>query len=275
MKTRLFHLVISFVVLACSSKELNEQLPQESTSVTEATEELVDEKIEVPKSLYGYYINVAYLESLRSTKSAKESQEVSSLSIVEVLRKEEQAYLRTIWNLHEGGDNQPIYMETHQKGHVISSYDNEKLFDLRIKPNGNIVVSQGANIYELERFEPTSIEWGFDVASSIVNQTLFEGQYQFGSKTVNLTRDGKVTGIDSIAAYYVNTDYIDAGMGFDKVYLSMKGKKYKGFGDEYGFEFRKDTLEIFRLNCLQYSSNDDDVCEDHSRGETVYLLVKK
>jgi hypothetical protein len=235
--------------------------------------QIVATKGELPQSFLGYYINSKYLESLKRTWSTKQSQEVSRLSMVEITRKGQNSFLRAVLNFHEGGDNDTILMASSNQGIVVSSYDNSKVYDLIIKPNGTIVLNEGKDTYELVKFEPSKA--GNEAQASIVNQTLFEGNYMLGNKPVRFTRDGKIIGIDSLSSYIVNTDYIDAGMAFDKVYFKNKTKKYLGYGDEYGFEFRNDTLEVFRLDCLAYRRDDPEFCEDHARGIPAYVLVKK
>lgn len=220
-------------------------------------------------ALYGSWINVAYLESLQKTKSTKAAQGASPLSLVTIRREGGKNLLTTVWNFHEGGSTDTVRMSGPDQGEVISGYKGDKTFDLELRPNGRLVLRQDEERYEFAKFSPQEARFG--PQAGIVNQTLFAGTYGLGDKTVRLLPDGRVTGIDSLLRYEAVVDYIGEEADFDQLYLSFKGGKAPR---DYGYEFRRDTLEIFRLQCLEGRAEEVKGCQVYTRGEPAYVLER-
>ena len=105
----------------------------------------------------------------------------------------------------------------------------------------------------------------------IVEELLFAGNYRMqNGATVSLSSDGRASGWDTIRYYVPNVDYIGPGLDVDQVELGSNKDKLT----PYGFRFDKDTLFIYKLNCLISDSLEHD-CDSVVFGEVAWKLVKK
>jgi len=89
-------------------------------------------------------------------------------------------------------------------------------------------------------------DWG------ILNEILFTGKYQNqDGKEVVFAIDGHIIGLDSVAYYQPHTDYTgEQDLGVDRISMGRSQENVR----VYGYQFDKDTLFIYRIDCVQYDS---------------------
>jgi hypothetical protein len=104
----------------------------------------------------------------------------------------------------------------------------------------------------------------------ILEEILFKGHYKLkGGGDVEFTNTGKVTGLGKYKYYKVLTDYLDAGLDVDQVWLG----ETRDHMDYYGFKSNNKSLRIFNLKCLDYNK-EDKRCERVKFGKEAYMLMK-
>ena len=99
---------------------------------------------------------------------------------------------------------------------------------------------------------------------------IFKGTYRLGDRIVVLKENGKVQGLDDYTNYVPNIDYIGSGMQVNQIKLENKRNEV-----EYlGFDFKNDTLNIYKLKCLTVDTLNDD-CFEVEFGKLKYKLIKE
>ena len=76
--------------------------------------------------------------------------------------------------------------------------------------------------------------------------------------------------MDNFKYYRPEIDYYDAGMDIDQVGLGNSQNELEWFG----FKFKKDTLELYKLNCLTFDSAENR-CVEVDYGQLSYKLWRK
>ena len=115
------------------------------------------------------------------------------------------------------------------------------------------------------KINPIQIEYG---SYRILEEILFKGSYTNAEgKNVEFKNNGQVEGLDNFHFYSPSIDYFDAGMQVDQVQFGTSEKELSPFG----FKFNKDTLELYKLNCLTFDSTDKR-CVEVENGQLAYKL---
>ncbi|HEY1166285.1 MAG TPA: hypothetical protein VGE90_13995, partial [Chitinophaga sp.] len=104
----------------------------------------------------------------------------------------------------------------------------------------------------------------------ILEELLFSGRYERErEKEVIFTADGRIQGLDSFTRYAPVIDYTVGSLSeFDLVNMGS------GKGKDYGYRFKGDTLQIFRITCAS-PGGDGNFCDSLAAGPTLYKLVRK
>jgi hypothetical protein len=202
----------------------------------------------------GDWINKKYAEKLRETQSPKASQNSVSMAML-ILPSQINQQATIIWGLHEGSNG---IVKKIKEAYGIYSDDGNMEHRIIFK-NGRISTGKDEFI---------KIKGGEENSKNIAEQLIFAGKYDLSGKQVEFTYDGKVIGLDTSTYYNVLIDYIDAGMQVDQLRLGS-GSESSGL---YGFNFNKDTLRIYELNCLQ---REDDYCVVVENGKELFKMIKK
>lgn len=213
-------------------------------------------------SFSGYWLSEDYFNSIRQFKSPKKAQDGSQFIFIPD-RTLQQTIM--IYNFHEGGTFLKILK--HVDGYEIWEAQDDSLTQ---------------RLYSVEIVSATKIKLGdktFVKINSqknkdtyqILEKILFEGQYtNSNGKTIEFKPNGQVIGLDNFRYYDPIIDYFDAGMQVDQVGLGNSQSDL----DWYGFKFNRDTLELYKLNCLTFDSTDNR-CVEVDYGQLSYKLWRK
>lgn len=213
-------------------------------------------------SFTGYWLCKEYSESIHDFKSPKKAQD-NSMFIFIPDRTLKQTMMIT--NFHEGG---PVLT-------VLKNRDHYELWETQED-------SLTQQIDKIELIDPMNLKIGNrfyvkinpiqnDNNAKILEEILFKGTYSNATgTTIEFKNTGQVIGLDNFTLYEPVIDYIDAGMQVDQIGLGNDKTEI----EYYGFKFHKDTLKLYKLNCLTYDSTENR-CVDVAFGLQTHQLWKK
>ena len=254
-----------FLLTSCSS---NMETKSQANSMPENYKYL-----DTLVSFSGSWVSENYYNILKNFKSPKLAQEASSSFIVIPHKTLQKTFM--VYNFHEGGELLKVIKRDSE--YELWEYSDEtdsptkRIFSIEIISDNKIRID--TTVYE----KISNVDsYGNDL---IIEEILFKGVYRSsnGSK-IEFTGDGKITGMDDFNSYEPMIDYIDEGMDVDQVYLRKISKKsdrieYK-FSDRFGFKFSGDTLDLFKLNCVEYDRTSNN-CGIVEFGERIDRLIKE
>ena len=212
----------------------------------------------------GHWIDKTYYTKLLKDKSPNDIQDNALYLIIP-----EDTANKTIaiYNFHEGNPD----IKIDKKG---NDFFLETSFD-ESKENSNskiIVISNqelrigNKSFIKINPFAPK------DEDPYILEELLFKGKYQtLDGKSVILTREGVISGLDQFKHYKPIIDYMDEWMEVNQII--MKGNNTKTRDNIYGFGFDQDTLIIYKL-----IRPTNDAADDYSPtrfGSPVYKLIRQ
>jgi len=252
MKIRLLFAILTTVfILSCSSIEKQNK---------DRTAKYVNiNTFDTTIYFAGTWLSEDYFNSINKFKSPKLGQDGSSFITIpdRTLKK-----TMMIENFHEGGPsltvlkNKERYQiwEMQEDSIVGLTADIEIISETKIKIGDKIFI----------KINPSSCEDYF----KILEEILFKGIYtDYNCKNIEFKNNGEVVGLDKFHYYRPLDDYFDIGSQVDQISLSTIEKDYNWFG----FKFNYDTLEIYKLNCLQMDTINND-CVIVENGELKYKL---
>jgi hypothetical protein len=211
----------------------------------------------------GFYVSESYVNKINKYKSPRIAQD-SALSVTIP-----DSTLQTVfwgYNFHEGAGPCIIVKKgnTYEQMDSIEDLAVHKLILDTLHPKPITIISSNKIKIGNEVFDKLE-------SDKVGEELLFDGTYtsQTGSE-VEFSIDRKVKGLDNYKTYTVLVDYYDEGLDVDQVTLGTNEK------DEmpYAFRFKRDTLSIYELKCLEYDSLDH-ICGSVDFGKLKYQLVKK
>jgi hypothetical protein len=250
----LIFITIFGLLFSCTSNDRTQDDSKKLTDQFKSLDTLV--------SFSGYWLSEDYHNSIRQFKSPKKAQDGSQFIFIPD-RTLQQTIM--IYNFHEGGTFLKILK--HGDGYEIWEVQDDSLTQ---------------RLYSVEIISATKIKLGdktFVKINSLKNKDtyqilekiLFEGQYtNSNGKTIEFKPNGQVIGLDNFTYYDPIIDYFDAGMQVDQVGLGNSQSEL----DWYGFKFNRDTLELYKLNCLTFDSTDNR-CVEVDYGQLSYKLWRK
>ncbi|MES2379943.1 MAG: hypothetical protein V4538_02805 [Bacteroidota bacterium] len=219
-------------------------------------------QLDTSVSVSGYWLSEDYYQSIQNFKSPKKAQDGSAFIFIPN-RTLQQTTM--IYNFHEGGP-------------LLKVLKNNKHYELWEVVDDSLT----QKLYIIEEISPTQIKLGKKVfykiniekhhdTYKISEALLFKGKYTTaGGKTVEFKANGQLLGLDNFTYYEPIIDYFDAGMQVDQIGLGNSPEKLTG----YGFTFNRDTLSLYKLNCLTFDSTMND-CVEVGYGQLAYKLWKK
>lgn len=247
-----FNILICLLMIGCTSKtEKNE------TVKSDIEEKIKPKYVGLSKKHIGFWVNEKYFKKLKETRSTKKAGEIG---VDDFYRISDNNSIMSM-NIHEGGSDNVILMNSEDDGQIFNSdtteyyskvkFQNEVLFILSEKyikaPNGK------NGLHEL------------------VNSAFMSGQYLLNETEIEFKPNGILLGLDSIQTFELNLDYNDAGMQYDKIYLHFSNEKE---ARTYLYSFNSDTLTISKIDC-KTQAEDYDYCLEVEKGEPIFKLIKK
>lgn len=233
MSTRsiIFTCITAWLLYSCSTDKLPVQTGENGTADFK--------KLDTSISFAGYWLSEDYYEGIMEHHSPKKAQDESQFIIIPGRTLQQ---LIIIYNFHEGGaflkilKHGPNYevWEVQDDSLTQMLYPVELISSTKIKLKGK-----------------TFVKIDLQHERKILEALLFKGQYSNAAgKTIEFKANGQVLGLDPFSYYEPVIDYYDAGMQVDQVGLGHSEKDLEW----YGFKFNTDTLELYKLKCLEFDS---------------------
>jgi hypothetical protein len=163
------------------------------------------------------WVNAKYLETLERTKSPLQANVFADTVMVNFNAHADTANI--VWNFHEGSE----YMVNRgEKIQLFNAYEGKKVPELEgILANGLLKLGKST----FKQVDTTGfIEKKFWIGKYVVDST---------NSNIELKFDGKIGGIDSLATYFVWSDYITTQTDIDLIDLYAKSTK----SVTYGYKF--------------------------------------
>lgn len=246
--------ILSTILLSCKNDTKQDQ-------GIEPKEEVNVYKDPAPKAgknsthFEGNWINEKYVEKLLATKSPKKAQDAAPISML-VLPDKTGKEAMAIYNFHEGFSGR---LTKKGKNFKIEGGDPNENLNINFKENK--IFCNGHSFRKLA---------GNDQSASyhVAEQLLFAGKYELEGTEVYFSANGKIKGFNKFGFYAVPVDYYDAAMQVDQIRLgtSLQNSRL------YGFDFHKNKLNIYELNCVKATGA---VCDVVKKGKLLYSLIKK
>lgn len=251
MKTWVLPLSLLFL-LSCTSDPNTGAQATEQIDSTITLKETTDTTERESPIKPGFWVNTRYEQVLLDTKSPKQAQQAVEFSGFQVAEGSGESTF--IWSFHEGT---PTYL--HREGTKIgfsNTSDNKPEYTATFQ---NDTLSMGS-----EKF--VYVESGEEF--QIVEKTLFEGEYLYHGKSVQMKANGEITGLDTLTHYSPLIDYFDVGLDVDMITLGSANSLPKRFG----FVFEGNTLNVYSLKCVQLENGD---CMKNELDTLFLQLVKQ
>ena len=219
-------------------------------------------QLDTTVSFSGCWLSEDYYNSIRQLNSPKKAQDGSQFIVIPD-RTLQQTIM--IYNFHEGGSFLKIlkHGDKYEIWEVQDDSLTQRLYNVEVVSATKIKLDNRTFI----KINPLKSEDNYQ----ILEELLFKGQYTNSEgKTIEFKPNGQLVGFDNFKYYRPEIDYFDAGSQVDQV----------GFGssqndlDWMGFKFNKDTLELYKLNCLTFDSTMNS-CVEVDFGQLTYKLWRK
>ena len=242
------------LLFSCSSND-SQQNGMTSTSTDVKT-------LDTTVSFSGSWLSENYYNSIRAFQSPRKAQDSSEFIVIPD-RTLKQTMM--IYNFHEGSA-------------VLKILKNKDSYEMWEVQNDSLI----RRLYAVEIISPTKIKLEnqvFEKISPLTNQDnhqileeiLFKGHYtNADGKDIEFKSNGQLIGLGNVHFYEPVIDYFDAGLQVDQIGLGNSKKDL----DRYGFKFRKDTLELYKLNCLTFDRTENR-CVDVTFGRLAFKLWRK
>ncbi len=190
----------------------------------------------------GAWVNEAYVDSIRKNRSPRQDQWISESCIIipdSTLEK-----TNMISGFHEGGAEMVVVKDGNHYEFYDPEFKKPKDIIEAITPDRLRIGNQ--YFQKLKYPDIEKYEWG------ILNEILFGGKYQSqDGKEVVFEVNGHIKGLDTVTYYQPHADYTEEQeLGVDRISMGQSHEKVQ----VYGFRFDRDTLFIYRIDCLQYDS---------------------
>jgi len=223
----------------------------------------------------GIWVSENYINSLKEKKSPRIAQQGNCLLIIIPERTNEKTSIMD--GFHDDFDYYSILKnqnrfeiwETHDNSLSKLEYIIEVISSSKIKIGETILI-------KIDPFKVKDVlHNGLKEEILIQEELLFKGIYLTSDgKKVEFKKNGQINGLDSFYYYKPINDYHDEGMQVDQLILvkSQKNIEWKDL-EYYGFKFICDTLELYKLNCLEFDSTSQN-CGVVELGKLEYKLWK-
>ena len=212
----------------------------------------------VAEHLKGNWINQEYLEVLRLTQSPQKADEAARIKVAEI---KIDSLKQLILSFEEGDD---WILDRDEEGLFFSS-----IFDYHLTLKTKLISKQKLQVGDqlFLRFSEELNIWNKGI--TLVQKVLFVGNYDWNGTPVEFCEGGVIKGMEGagIKTYYPMV-YYNNNQEMDQIWLN----KWSPNAIKYGFEFQKNKLYIYQLEC----PDQEIFCGDKSqRGKVLFELNKR
>lgn len=215
----------------------------------------------VPVPFAGNWISETYLNDIRDHQSPRKAQETIEECYIQLPDHTLRPSTMVI-NFHEGisdlimVNNNGVFQLWEKQGDTLSN------LKYTIQPISKDSIQIDDKLFIKINSTPAGNE------PRILEEILFKGTYSTkNGERVEFKSNGEVNGLGKYKYYQPLIDYFDAGLQVDQVGLGATADKLEYFG----FKFKKDKLELYKLKCDAYDDIDKR-CVEVSFGERLYEL---
>jgi len=213
----------------------------------------------------GDWLNEKYMNLIQDKRSPRDAQEKVEDVFIKIPAHMRDT-TRMIYGFHESSADMVIVKKNDQYElwEVQGDSLDKKAFTAQVIDADHLQLGE-------DRFVKINAAHGAYQEPLVLEEILFKGHYKLkGGGDVEFTNSGKVTGLGKYKYYKVLTDYLDAGLDVDQVWLG----ETKDSMDYFGFKSKDKSLKIFNLKCLDYNK-EDKRCERVNFGKLAYELMKE
>lgn len=234
---------------------------------------LVDlETVDTIIPIQGCWVSENYYNSLKEYKSPKKAQDNSLLLVIPESISEKTIIM---YDFHDDFENYAI-VKNLSDYEIWENFNNHNTkFEYNIKVISSTMIKIGETI--LIKIDPIKVKDffrnGLKNELLVLEELLFKGIYiTLDGKKVEFKNNGQIEGLEGFFYYKPEIDYYDQGMQVDQLILvkSEKSIEWKDL-EYYGFKFNMDTLELYKLNCIDFDSTYHQ-CGIVENGELLYKL---
>ncbi|GAB2618482.1 hypothetical protein GCM10027035_13340 [Emticicia sediminis] len=171
------------------------------------------------------WVNAKYLETLEQTKSPLQAKPFADTVMINFDAKADTASI--VWNFHEGSS----YVI--KKGEKIQFFD---AYEVKPKPEFEASLNNGVLKIGNSLFKKVD-------TTGFIEKKYWIGKYSTPNGNIELKYDGKISGVDSLATYYVWSDYITTQTDIDLIDLYANSNK----STTYGYKFAGNEIIFYEF----------------------------
>jgi hypothetical protein len=254
MKLLLPTLLLFVLMMACKPTTKTETQPE---PVQEAAAPAVNESV----PFAGDWLNEKYYNLIKDKHSPRDAQEKVERVFIKIPGHMKDTTMM-VYGFHEAGPELVVVKKNNAYGLWEVQGDSVAF---AVHPLGPDTLQLGT-----ERFVRIHSAHGSYGEALVLEEIMFKGKYKLkGGGDVEFDHSGKVKGLSNYKYYQVLTDYLDAGLDVDQIWLGTT----KDSMDHFGFKMHDNNLKIFNLKCLEYNKVDKR-CEQVNFGKIAYTLEK-
>ncbi len=171
------------------------------------------------------WVNAKYLETLERTKSPLQAKPFADTVMINFDAKADTASI--VWNFHEGSSY------SIKKGEKVQFFD---AYEAKPKPEFEATVSNGILKIGNSLFKKVD-------TTGFIEKKFWIGRYSTPNGNIELKYDGKISGVDSLATYYVWSDYVTTQTDIDLIDLYANSNK----STTYGYKFAENEIIFYEF----------------------------
>lgn len=171
------------------------------------------------------WVNAKYLETLERTQSPLQAKPFADTVMINFDAKADTASI--VWNFHEGSSY------AIKKGEKIQFFD---AYEVKAKPEFEATLNNGILKIGNSLFKKVD-------TTGFIEKKYWIGKYSTTNGNIELKYDGKISGVDSLATYYVWSDYITTQTDIDLIDLYANSNK----STTYGYKFAGNEIVFYEF----------------------------
>jgi hypothetical protein len=228
--------------------------------------------VEIPFA--GYWLNDDYFNCIKEFKSPRKANELKGCNFIIIPQKTNEN-VTMICDFHE--ETYLSKISKTKKGFEIAWTEqggiSQKLIGIQVISKTQIKIANRHFTKINPSIDKVFLHSSIEEQYLILEEILFKGKYlKVDNELVEFKKNGEVLGLGNFQYYSPIIFYFnDEGLQVDQLYLGKSGQDKKI--EPYGFRFNKDTLEIYKLNCIAFDSTSKR-CGEVEFGKLIYKLLK-